>query len=350
MMAYDDLYPKGPGQYPIYPAPGNLYNPGGPQNPAYPVLPQSDSARESRVMASRNLANDPSAMMQAQATTQQASAADNAREMKGFQSGVRGGNYVAPGTYESRPGGANNPYGPDFAFRDMLAANKANPGATAPGDTAYVNYGPGYGGQTIKATADKNGRFNSFSDAPSAPSAGGGANTGTGAPDPYGINQQMAMFAQRAAYYRQQPGLVAKIFAANAQRQLNTLQQHAFQMGSLGVAQGRLGVEQGLLGVAQGHLALQDRNTYPDVALANLRNRAYQAGDLNSAQAIVAAQHGAPNILTVPGIGGTVLRRPQDVPAGGEFVPGFPVAPGQSPMMAPQLQPLNTLRTNNEGY
>lgn len=257
--------------------------------------------------------------------TSYASGDDNAREMRGMQSGARGGNY-APAGSEAKTQAAANTYGDtdtSFGFRSRLAARGT------PGEQLTMQYGPGVGGARVTATADQNGRFNQFS---------GVGNSGAPAPGP--LDAQMNALMQRAAYYRGQGTLTGRIFAANAMKQLAQLRNQQVALGTLGVHQGHLAVEQ-----AGQHLREQIAN--PEIQYKTAQNALIQEGNLNAVQRIAAARGGDPNMTSIPTMQG-VYRVPST--AGG-FYPGFPTMPGQSPVPPPAPTPWHDMSLKNyDGY
>ena len=242
--------------------------------------------------------------------------ADTTREMAGFAYGARGGNYPTP-VQPARVTDLNAPsptntYGPDdgFAFRTRLAT----PGA--PGQQVYKDYG--LGGASIVATANQNGRFNSFSQGQTPP----------GVPQGPTLQDRYNAAVSRAAGLRSQPqSLRTRRDAALAMREANDIQT---QM-----------LEQQRLGYVGRQVSLAEQEANPRIARDTAYNTAIAAGNYPAIQAAQSALQGNPNRTPVQTIGGTYLV-PNATLSGGAstYFPAFPSMAGQA---SPQtLRPLLT--------
>lgn len=320
-MAIENDYGTG---YPMFPAAGGLYAPPTADTIARRTAAAQALSRPASYGPDRFGDESQAASYPAPSRAPNTSYAvdqDNAREMKGMQNGTRGGGYVSPGTQAAQTA-AQNTYGANdnFSFRTRIAQGGA------PGETLTKDYG--LGGPNVLATADARGRFNSFSQAPGQ----------SAAPTMSPFDAQIAALQQRAAYYHGQGTLTGRIFAANANKQINILRNQQVAAGHLGVAQRQLGVQ-------QGHLDLMQQQANPEIAFRNAQNALIAGGpnNLTTLQRITAARAGEPNTKALPGVTGTSVV---DAATPNVFYPSLPNAQGQLP--APTY--LEPLRKLSPGY
>jgi hypothetical protein len=231
---------------------------------------------------------------------------------------IRGG--AAPSTFEA-PG--------SMTFRGgqrVSGDNYVPQGAGGkPGEVIYNNYGPGFGGALVKATADARGRFNSFSDASGAPGTAGGPPGSSRSP----AQIEMDKLQQQVNYYQAAGGndfgtqMMNRINGAIAQRQLTMLRHQANQDRQVGVQERQA--------------TLSEQKSYPEINLANQRNFLINNQKYDTLQRQESALKGESPTKDVQTMGGTYGSLPPGM--GPTFYPAFGVG-GQAPTPVPlRIQP-----------
>lgn len=192
-------------------------------------------------------------------------------------------------------------YGPadGLAFRDRIQAKGT------PGERVVNDYG--LGGPSVVAMADKNGKFNSFSQGPTPGGGGGGSSAGGG------VASDIAKVQGHLQHWEGQNTLTGMIMAKGLRSQLTNLRGMQVQQGQLGVQQRQVG--------------LQEQTAYPQIAMATHKFGLATAGDpeYNAMRKFTAAGEGRIDATTMQNpVGGVTVVPNSVVVANGGVSMGLP--------------------------